>query len=83
MAKKCIIITDEEIINNLNSDGLTVDSYFIQELSTGDYTICASFQGESFDFFWEDEIFRCAVVDFLKRRGATIVSWDEYIKKLK
>lgn len=51
MAKKCIIITDEEIINNLNSDGLTVDNYFVQELSTGDYTICASFQGESFDFF--------------------------------
>ncbi len=51
MAKKCIIITDEDIINNLNSDKLTVENYFIKKFSTEYYTMCASLQGEHFYFF--------------------------------
>ncbi|MBE0152798.1 MULTISPECIES: hypothetical protein [Serratia] len=75
-------ITDQEITEKLTSDGISLDEYIIQETYSGDYELAARLtDGRYFNFFWEDEQFHQAALEFIKRRGAEIISWDDYVHK--
>ncbi len=71
------IFTNEEIIENLTRDGKNINDYYLEETRSGTYSISAYFNGQDFDFFWEDEQFRLAVLAFLKKRGARIVPYKD------
>ncbi|EAM8905788.1 hypothetical protein CBJ65_21775 [Salmonella enterica subsp. enterica serovar Agama] len=69
--------TDEEIINRLTYGEKKIDDYYLAETYSGDYTIAACFNGQHFDFFWEDEEFFRAALNFLKNRGARIEPYED------
>ncbi|PHI28855.1 hypothetical protein [Budvicia aquatica] len=69
--------TDEEIIENLTHEGKNIDDYYLEETLSGNLSISACFNGQDFDFFWEDEQLRLAVLAFLKKRGARIVPYKD------
>ncbi|MBC3250883.1 hypothetical protein H8I91_11470 [Serratia fonticola] len=75
-------ITEQEIIEKLTSDGISLDEYHIQETYSGSYELAAKLtDGRYFNFFWEDDFFHQAALEFIKKRGAKIISWDDYVHK--